>query len=100
MSDSEICDIAGISSEELNEAREIVSMKDAPQRMMEMMMSRAMPERKEGSKTNNGNIVKAMATAKKMGASDEQLEKMKSEVQSQSKKSSNCSVSPDTGRDK
>lgn len=88
VSDSEICDIAGISSEELNEAREIVSMKDAPQRMMEMMMSRAMPERKEGSKTNNGNIVKAMATAKKMGASDEQLEKMKKAMLAKREKTS------------
>lgn len=79
VSDEEICRVAQISPHELDEAREIALAKDAPQRMMQMMMSGGGvgTAYKSAPGKSNGNIVKAMALAKKMGATDAQLAKMK-----------------------
>lgn len=87
ITDAEICRIAKITPEELEEAREVSFAKDAPQKMMEMMMSGAMgggSKQQAQKKSGNGNIVKAMAMAKKMGATDAQLAKMKSAMMAKS----------------
>lgn len=78
ITDTELCQIAGITPNELEEARKIAFAKDAPQRMMEMMMSNAMSTKTSTHKDeSNSRIVKVLAQAKKMGATKTQLEKMK-----------------------
>ena len=95
--DGFICQVAGITKEELAQAREIDQNRNAPKGMMAMMMAAAakqpevMPVKKEeGEHPMSGmmkNMMKQMGEgktpeehlemAKKMGAPEEALEKMK-----------------------
>lgn len=73
--DDYICRLASISKEDLAKAREIEESRKAPQGMMAMMMSMA----ESSSTTSSGrpkNVSTALAMAKKMGASTEDLKKM------------------------
>ena len=99
--DGFICQVAGITKEELAQAREIDQNRNAPKGMMAMMMAAAakqpevMPVKKEeGEHPMSGmmkNMMKQMGEgktleerlemAKKMGAPEEALEKMKAAME-------------------
>ena len=99
--DGFICRVAGITKEELAQAREIDQDRNAPKGMMAMMMAAAakqpevMPVKKEeGGHLMSGmmnNMMKQLGEgntpeerlemAKKMGASEEALEKMKAAME-------------------
>ena len=99
--DGFICQVAGITKEELAQAREIDQNRNAPKGMMAMMMAAAakqpevMPVKKEeGEHSMSGmmkNMMKQMGEgktpeerlemAKKMGAPEEALERMKAAME-------------------
>lgn len=91
ISDKQICQIAGITVDELAKAREIEADRNAPKGMMAMMM--AMQD--EGAKTENKPAIKPagmnsaqiMKAAKMKGANPEAMKKMAADMKSKGKTS-------------
>ena len=75
ISDKQICQIAGITADELVKAREIEKSRNAPKGMMAMMMAMQNGGRPESSMKKQGGMMSSMMKKMAGGMNPEQIEK-------------------------
>lgn len=81
VSDETVCQVAGISGQELSRARDVIKSLEAPGNIMAKMHSMASGGFSQHNLTTDTKVAKALAMAKKLGADDEALKKMKAAME-------------------